>query len=218
MMEREGKNKERSPIFEETIRNYGNQLAAADIVSLAQRLGLETVDGQAFIPLLGVLYRVSPQGVLDPQGKRPDHAVQVLLYRYLLSAPSVEPLGDDWVTFKDFKDAAPFVGGFQSNTERALVRRFADQPEELRRACEKIGGYPAGLELSYRIIYRFDLLPKISLILLFNEADEEFPAQCTLLFPRKAQGYLDMECLAILGWYLTDLLIQGAGTSYRSIM
>jgi hypothetical protein len=209
---------ERSPIFEETVRHYREQLARVPYAEKASVLGVTVEGEEALVPLLMETYRVSPRGIRDSRGIVPPHALQVLLYRYLLSAPAFEPQGEDWVTYKDFKDAAPFVGGFINNTEKALIRRFGDKPEELLAACQKVGGYPAGWELSYRIVYRFDLLPKVPLVLLFNEADEEFPAQCTLLYQKKAQAYLDMECLAILGWHLTDSLIEAAGTSYRSIM
>jgi hypothetical protein len=42
--------------------------------------------------------------------------------------------------------------------------------------------------------------------LLFNDAEEGFPAQCTLLFGQRAQNYLDMESLAILGGTLAHRL------------
>ncbi len=33
----------------------------------------------------------------------------------------------------------------------------------------------------------------------FNDADDEFPAQSSVLFQRRAEKYLDPECLAIAG-------------------
>ncbi len=88
----------------------------------------------------------------------------------------------------------------------------------LREACQKLGAVPVDLGLSYQIVCRFEVLPKIPILLLFNDEDEEFPAQGSLLFQEKAAGYLDMECLAILGWLLTDALIQSAGKSIRTVM
>ena len=49
-------------------------------------------------------------------------------------------------------------------------------------------------------------LPKVPVLLLFNDADDEFPADCKVLFERRAEHYLDMECLAILGNILADYL------------
>jgi hypothetical protein len=208
----------KSSVFEETYQNYLAQLAGIDFASKADILGVEIKEGEALIVLMGKAYRVSPKGVFDPFGKEPLHAVSILLCRYLLLGPEREPQGDNWVTYKDFKDATPFVGGFTSNTGKALVREFSHRLEDLKGACQKLGAGQADLELSYHIVYRFDVLPKIAILLLFNDEDEEFPAQGALLFQQKAAEYLDMECLAILGWLLTDALIQAAGKSIRTVM
>ncbi len=51
---------------------------------------------------------------------------------------------------------------------------------------------------------QFNALPKLPMVLLFNDRDEEFPAQAKILFEQRAEVYLDAECLAILG----NLLFQ----------
>jgi hypothetical protein len=208
----------KSPIFEETTKNYLAQLAGIDFLSRAKTLSITIQDGEALIPFLGKTYRVSPNGVFDPLGKEPLHAVSIVLCRYLLLCPEKEPLGEEWVSYKDFKGAGPFVGGFVNNTEKALVRYFSGRMEGLKLAGHKLGGRPSDLELSYPVVLQFDVLPKIPLLLLFNDKDEEFPAQCSLLFQKKAERYLDMECLAILGWFLTDALIQALEADHKTMM
>lgn len=208
----------KSSIFEETYQNYLTQLTGIDLAARADSLGLAIRDGEALVPLLGKIYRVSPKGVSDPSGTEPLHAVSILLCRYLLLGPEREPAGDNWVTYKDFKDAAPFVDGFISNTGKALAKEFSGRIDDLGKACQQLGAGRADLELSYQIVCRFEVLPKIPILLLFNDEDEEFPAQGAVLFQQKAAGYLDMECLAILGWLLTDALIQAAGRSIRTVM
>jgi hypothetical protein len=44
------------------------------------------------------------------------------------------------------------------------------------------------------------------MLLLFNDADEEFPADCKVLFEKRAESYLDMECVAIIGMLLAEFL------------
>jgi hypothetical protein len=36
--------------------------------------------------------------------------------------------------------------------------------------------------------------------------DEDFPADCSLLFEKQAASYLDMECLAMIGMVLAQRL------------
>ena len=43
-------------------------------------------------------------------------------------------------------------------------------------------------------------------LLLFNDTDEEFAAQSTVLFERRAEKYLDAECLAMVGMLLYEYL------------
>ena len=54
---------------------------------------------------------------------------------------------------------------------------------------------------------KFDVLPRIPLLLLFNDADEDFPAHCSVLFEKRADTFLDAECLAIAGRLLFNKLI-----------
>jgi hypothetical protein len=162
---------------------------------------------------------VSANGVRDESGREPLHAVSIVLCRYLILAPSHFPLsGEDWVSYKDFKDAAPFVGGFVNNSERALARHFSGRLDRLREASQALQAGPPGLDLSYQFSARFEALPRVPLLLLFNDEDEDFPAQCTLLFQRRAEKFLDMECLAIIGWLLADTLAEKAGLAGRTVM
>jgi hypothetical protein len=209
----------KAPIFEETLRNYLAQVAQIDPGGIADTLDITLEQGGAVIPLLGRTYRVSAAGVLDESGREPNHAVSIVLCRYLILAPAQFPLsGEDWVSYKDFKDAAPFVGGFVNNSERAIARHFSGRLDQLRDAARQLQAVPPGLDLSYQFTARFEALPRVPLLLLFNDEDEDFPAQCTLLFQRRAEKFLDMECLAICGWLLADSLAEKAGLAGRTVM
>jgi hypothetical protein len=35
--------------------------------------------------------------------------------------------------------------------------------------------------------------------MLYNDTDDEFAAKCSVLFERRAEAYLDAECLAMVG-------------------
>lgn len=208
-----------APIFEETVRNYLIQVAQLDLARIAEPLGLRVEQGEVLIPFFGRVYRVSPRGIFNPSGLEPMHAVSVVLLKYLILSPGqVPPSGEDWVSYKDFKDAAPFVTGFVNHSERAIARNFSGRLEQLRAAARSLGAVPPSLELSYEFTGQIQALPQIPLLLLFNDEDEDFPAQCSLLFQRRAEKFLDMECLAIIGWLLADFLIQEAGLGQRTVM
>lgn len=162
------------------------------------------------IPFFGKTYRVSADGVFDTDGKRPDtmlhHSVCVILFKYMILCPEVHPNQGEWVSYKDFKDAAPFVGGFFNTVERPIAEYFSGTPDDLKKACQQIGGYPPDISLSYELSIQFDALPKLPVLLLFNDADADFPAQCKVLFRKSAQIYLDAECRAMVGMLLAGSL------------
>jgi hypothetical protein len=45
----------------------------------------------------------------------------------------------------------------------------------------------------------FKALPKVPVLLLFNDEEDMFPAQCSVLFQSDCAGYLDMESIAMVG-------------------
>jgi hypothetical protein len=71
-----------------------------------------------------------------------------------------------------------------------------------------LNGHPPAADFPYDLSLQFSALPKIPVLMLFNDADEEFPARCAVLFERRAEKYLDMECLAMVGSLLFEWLKQ----------
>ena len=134
----------------------------------------------------------------------------MVLFKYLLLCPDHDPVENDWVSFKDFRDSAPFAGAFVNYTEIPLAKYFSGRLKDLEAACRKIKGYPPAATFSYDLGMQFNALPKIPVLMLFNDADEEFAAQCALLFERRAESYLDMECLAMVGMLLFEYLKPAA--------
>jgi hypothetical protein len=120
--------------------------------------------------------------------------------------PEYEPDKADWVSFKDFKDAAPLTHAFATTVTNPISKMFSGRPAALEKACKKIGGYRPAEIFSYDVSIQFDALPRVPLLLLFNDKDKEFPAQCSLLFERRTEKYLDMECVAMLGMLLCGYL------------
>jgi hypothetical protein len=45
------------------------------------------------------------------------------------------------------------------------------------------------------------------LLLVFNDADDDFPASASLLFEKRASTYLDADSQAIVGYTLTRRLL-----------
>ncbi len=198
----------RAPVFDQTRQSYLEQIACLDFGALKDRLGIALEHDAAVVPVYGRPYRISPAGVMDPEGRSGGFEACVILSKYLLHASAGPIPTGGFCTFKDFRDAAPLVSYFSINAEGAIARRFAGRRSDLEAACRHAGGTVHASDLAYHLKYRFQGLPKIPVYLLFNDREEGFAAQCTLLFERSAGYYLDMETLAILGVLLAQRLYQ----------
>ncbi len=211
---------QKSPIFEKIYKDYLKQIKGIDFSNVASKLGCE-LDGDALvIKMFEKPFKVFKDKILDPDGKKPIHAESVVLCKYILTCPEedVDTSLEEWMSYKDFKDAAPFASSFSNNVEVAIARNFAGRVNELKNVCELYGGKESKLDISYELKMEFQALPKIKLLLLFNDEDEEFPAECSVLFPKYSPSFLDMECLAILGWLLADYLYLASGGKVPTIM
>ena len=197
---------EKPLVFETTCRGYLSRLGGIDFQPLEARLGIRAEKDRAVIPLLGADYLVSSEAVTGPGGKTPPTAVCVILCKYLLMCPASAPREADWVSFRDFRAAAPLIASFATTVEGAIAREFAGRSADLRQAAETLGGRPPADSYRYDVSLVIPALPKVPLLLLFNDVDQDFPAACSVLFERRAEHYLDMECLAMLGMLLADYL------------
>ena len=195
-----------SPVFKETYKNYLDQVAGLEFKSLEKKLGIRADTDKVVIPFFGRLYTISNKSIVDPAGKQPSLEISVVLCKYLLLCPEMAPPEGDWVSYRDFKDSVPLTSFYANSAEQSLARHFSGRIDDLERSCKTLGGFSPDIELSYEISLQFNSLPKVPLLMLFNDADEEFPAHCSVLFKRNAEMYLDAECLAILGMLLSAYL------------
>jgi len=208
---------EKAKVFEETYRHYLSQIADIDYLARAEPLGA-AVDGDALmIPLYDREYAVSADGIEGLAGserQQAHDAVRVMLAKYVLMCPE-EPVeeSDRWVTYRDFRDAAPLVSYFTTNTNKTIENQFSGNLRALEQRCRELGGGPEDNE-SFDLCFRFKALPRIPVKLQFNDADDMFPAACKVLYPESVKYYLDMECLSMTGTLLAGkLLKQRAGNA-----
>jgi hypothetical protein len=207
---------EKEHIYDQTYKDYLSRIAELDFPFIADKLGIKIDGHQVVIQFFGKLYRLSAKGITDSSNQQPHLSVSVILCKYLLMCPMIEPLGGNWMSFKDFKDAVPLIQAFYNTVTQPIAETFSSRLEELNVAGRRIGGYPPADEYPYDLAMQFDALPKVPILLLFNDKDDEFPTQCSVLFEEKAQKFLDMECLAMVGMHFLGYLKAGAGRASQT--
>lgn len=79
------------------------------------------------------------------------------------------------------------------------------QPEELAKACERLGGVPAG---KGDVAYRIPIFQDIDMILQFWQSDEDFPASMQFLFDQNLLQFMHYETVWYVVSHCLDLLKQ----------
>jgi hypothetical protein len=197
---------EKDHVYEQTYRDYLSRIADIDLKFAADKLDLKMSGDDVLISLFHKSYRLSQKEIKDSDGHRPHLSVCVILCKYLLMCPMIIPLGGNWNSFKDFKDAAPLVHAFSNTVTAPIAESFTNRLDDLKQVGSNIGGYLPADEFPYDLSMQFDALSNVSLLLLFNDKDDEFPAQCAVLFEKRVEKLLDMECLAMVGMLFSDYL------------
>lgn len=203
---------EASNVFEKNYQDYCTQIEKVDFESIKHTLGIKNHKDGYLIPFFNKKIQILDNEILDLSGNRPDYMVSVIIAKYILLSPEKLKIIDGWASFKDFKKAANFIStsSFASDTERSIAKHFSGRLNKLKNACEKLGGLHHELGISYDLSMTFNALPRISILLLFNDSDEEFPAKCTILFQKHAEYYLDPESLVMTIGFLFKILKKNA--------
>lgn len=201
-------NSPRSEVFTQTYEEYLRQIRQIDFLAKADILGLEKVGEALRIPVYNSLYSYTLNGIETDDSSGVSVPLQVIICKYILTS-SLTPVAIEnrLQPYREFKDAAPLVSHFTTNTTLLLEKEFSGKLSELEQRCIHIGGEKMESEV-YDLSFRFYALPRIPVVLNFNDSDELFPAACSILYNSSAANYLDMECLSMTGTLLSGILTK----------
>lgn len=182
--------------YESIYLELKSKLAECDFRESADRLGLEYVDGAVHACFLGRKYLITKDGVepLDAQLVNVNNR-SVLIY-YLLSKGRGEPEG----SYIPFESIPRMIGGLNLQSRlmnTPLERYFAEDYVGFAEAASKLGGIEEETK-SGKHVWRFDILPKLPLILVFYEADEDFPVEIKIMLDKTSLQFMEFECLAFM--------------------
>ena len=196
----------------EAYRSAQERLSRLDWESAANRLGARLEGRSVHVPFFGESHCIAAEGCQDGHGQPVTMAVGLVLYRYLFDFPGVLPPSDRLVTFREIEDSGPLVARFADNTHKTIASHFAHDPAKLQEAARNLS---AGIDTNrdgYDLLLSFTALPGLNLYLQFNGAEEGFPASAGLMFHRSSETFMGLQCLFILGTYLTGRLIGSDGS------
>lgn len=184
------------------------KLSECDFQESADRLGLEYVDGGIQVYFLKREYRITLDGVepLDGQPVNVNNR-SVLLY-YLLSKGQGDP-ENSYILFESIPRMISGLNGQNRLMNTPLERYFGNDYVKFSEAAVKLGGIEEESQVG-KHLWKFNVLPKIPLKIVFYDADDEFPVNIKIMLDKTALQFLEFECLAFMVGCFVRALIKTA--------
>ncbi len=193
--------------YEQVSSELEKEATAVNFTETAETIGgtHEAVDGRDTIRLkmINRIYELRKEGLFENNKYCTDPWTKIIIYDYVRRKGSSQLTGD-WITLGHFPDTASHVKAFQSNAEKKIGVTFGNDLNRLKIRCAKMGGVEGEGKTKADYFCSFYLLPHVPLYLSFYTADEEFDAECKILFDSGAEDYVDIEYLA----YLVERFIE----------
>lgn len=194
--------------YKESFRLASMELKKKDVAALAKAGGLEfRFEEGLLVPFLGTEYVVEIHAETDIRKNGSNEEVpltdQILIAHYLLGASEKKCTGK-LITFRQIPDGHFYFDAFQKRARDPFVDFFGNHGPLFAKCAAMIGASPVqsgdfGME--------FLVFPRIYVQLLLWGADEEFPADGTILFDESVQWHLPVEDVAVMCGSLVYQLI-----------
>jgi hypothetical protein len=176
--------------------NFGD-----DIRALRGRLGV----GDKHVDVLGLQVDFETGETHDTLTGKNAHTSRLIPTLYYYSKAQNVGVANEWVKFNTLRGSWACRYSFNEENLDRLVSLFSEDKKKVSRALERLGGQEmehgdAGYELSF--------LPMVKVLLVFEDADEEFPASVRLLYDKNSIFYLPHEQLGDISWFLASRAMQ----------
>jgi hypothetical protein len=148
--------------------------------------------GQKIAARSGVCGKPTPAGA----GHRPESGnFHLFALHYLLGAKAVEIAGH-WISEKEVPGGATFFRGPHRIPTDRVSNRFENDLHGFRKRCEQLAGEPVRMADA---AYTFAITRRIPVAALYWCEDDDFPAECELLYDETIRKHLAADIIYSLG-------------------
>lgn len=177
-----------------------------DVSELGKKAGVDYRQGVLIVPFLNreCAVRVSEKTVevLDENGDEVPVWLAIVVLHYLLTATGEELTGE-LADFRQLVGGEAYLSVFSARAVNRLMRSFGN---------DAAGLLKVGLALGGRKLDRGDvalempMLPRVPVILILWEGDDEFPPSANIVFDSSVNSYLPTEDVVVICEELVTLL------------
>jgi len=124
----------------------------------------------------------------------PHRYFQLFAIHYLLGSKAVEITGS-WISEKEVPGGATFFRGPHRIPTDVVSNRFNNDIEAFKQRCRQLGGEP--IEMA-DAAHAFRITKRIPVAALYWQGDEDFPAECKILYDRTINAHLAPDVIYAL--------------------
>ena len=192
--------------YDQVIENWRLKFLEMDQEELIRKFQLEADEEFLYIIYFSKRFRIDRKnGFITEDGKSPGFDTVMNIYNTFYYSAAHPVASGNLVAFRQVKRVYPFEAAYRRTIIFRLQELFAGKTEELRKACEALGGtlLPQG-----DVGYVLPVFPFLNIAVLFWDKDEEFEAQANMLFDSNITDFLHEENVVGVAadavYYLTD--------------
>lgn len=201
--------------YDQVIENWRLKFLEMDQEELIRKFQLEADEEFLYIIYFSKRFRIDRKnGFITEDGKSPGFDTVMNIYNTFYYSAAHPVASGNLVAFRQVKRVYPFEAAYRRTIIFRLQKLFAGKTEELRKACEALGGtlLPQG-----DVGYVLPVFPFLNIAVLFWDKDEEFEAQANMLFDSEITEFMHEENVVCVAADAVYYLTLAAGMTPEKI-
>ena len=201
--------------YDQVIENWRLKFLEMDQEELIRKFQLEADEEFLYIIYFSKRFRIDRKtGFITEDGKSPGFDTVMNIYNTFYYSAAHPVASGNLVAFRQVKRVYPFEAAYRRTIIFRLQELFAGKTEELRKACEALGGtlLPQG-----DVGYVLPVFPFLNIAVLFWDKDEEFEAQANMLFDAEITEFMHEENVVCVAADAVYYLTLAAGMTPEKI-
>ena len=207
--------------YDRVVETWRKKFLDMDQEKIIRKFHLESDETSLYVTYFSNTLRIDRQtGVITFEGGKlsgesPGFNTSVTIYNMFHYSTEAPEASEKLVPFREVKRVYPFERAYQNTIIQKLQDTFSGHVNELKKACESLGGVrmsqgDAG--------YILPVFPFLKIAVLFWDGDEEFQAQANMLFDSNITDFMHEENVVGVAsdavYYLTLAAELGAEEIY----
>ncbi len=129
---------------------------------------------------------------------------KILILHYLANEDKILDIEkDNWISFKEMDGGKIYFPAFHKRTIIPILKKYGDNPTGIFERCnvlnaERINTGTAGISIR--------VFPKVRIGIILWAKDEEFDADCNMVFNYSIKNIFPTEDVAVLGGIVANLI------------